>query len=315
MTPRYSGREICVLVPTKNRPDLVERLLISLSNQTEPVGRIVIVASGRDIKSTVDGFSDRLPIDYYLTEQPGQIRQRNIGISKVVDSTPLIACLDDDIELDPSAIKEVVRFWNQAPVSTGGVGLNIVTGKVPRFNLFQQLLFLGHRQPGRVLRSGISTSISHLEEDISSQWLSGGATVWRREVLVNHPHREIDTSWAIGEDLVFSYAVGKKYPLFVCAGARAAHNHPPAATTDRERHFLHGKTQTLWVYHFVSSNRELSKLLWFFTVSIRIAGKGLLGLITRREDRRHFARGAMAGIGAIARNALRGPARNDIREN
>lgn len=314
MTAKYSGREICVLVPTKDRPELVERLLLSLTNQVEAVGRIIIVATGTDIWSTVQRFSDRLPIDYRFTDQPGQIRQRNIGISMLDERTTLIACLDDDTELDAMAIREMVKFWNQALPNTGGVGFNIVTGGASSSSLLQTLLFLGHRKPGRVLRSGISTSVSHLQQSIASQWLSGGAAVWRRDVLVNHPHKEIDTPWAIGEDLLFSYGVGKTYPLFVCAEAKLLHNHPARATTDKEWHYLHGKTQTLWVYHLVSSNRELSRSLWFFTVSLRITGKVLVGLATGRSDLLHFARGAMAAIGVIARGATRQSAGNDVRE-
>ena len=82
MNCRYSGQQICVLVPTKDRPEHVERLLKSLTDQVEPVGRIIIVSSGHDIESTADKFSDKLPIEYHHTSQAGQIKQRNIGISK-----------------------------------------------------------------------------------------------------------------------------------------------------------------------------------------------------------------------------------------
>jgi len=315
MSCRYSGRQICVLVPTKDRPEYVERLLKSLAEQVEPVGRVVIVASGHDIESTVDMFSDQLPIEYYYSSEAGQIKQRNIGISKLDNRTSLVACIDDDIELDQSAIIEMVRFWNEAPINTGGVGFNIINGSSSRPSILHQIFCLGHRKPGRVLRSGIATSISHLKESIPSQWLTGGTTVWRQDVLINNPHKEISTKWAIGEDLIFSYPIGKIYPLFACASAAVSHNHYPYNTKDNQWHFYYGKTQTLWLYVFVSSNRELSKALFFFTLFIRVMGKLIHGLLVQRSDLIYFSRGAMAGVGVIIKHAFGLSAKDDIREN
>lgn len=311
---RYSGRQICVLVPTKDRPEFVEKLLKSLTDQVEPVGRIIIVASGKDIKSTVDKFSDKLPIEYHYTSETGQIRQRNIGIGKLDDRTPLVACIDDDIMLDPWATKEMVLFWNSAPIDTGGVGFNITNGPIERPSLLRQMVFLAHRQPGRVLLSGISTSISHLQDNILSQWLNGGTTVWRKDVLVNNRHKEINTKWAIAEDLIFSYPLGKVFPLYVCAMATVQHNHDNHSKNSKW-HCFHGRTQTLWLYHFVKSNKELSKVLFYFTLLIRVFGKLISGVLLIRRDRISFSIGAITALGKIAKHAFGLSAKDDIRED
>jgi len=314
MNCRYSGQQICVLVPTKNRPEQIKRLLKSLSDQVEYVKRIIIIASGHDIKNIIDKFTDKLSIEYYHTSEAGQIKQRNIGISKLDDRTPLVACMDDDIVLDPCAIKEMVRFWNSAPINTGGVGFNIINGRSSQPSILKQMLFWGHRKPGRVLRSGTSTSISHLHDNIRSQWLNGGTSVWRKDLLVNNKHKEINTKWAIAEDLIFSYPLGKVFPLYVCADATVSHNHYPYDTKDNKWHFSHGRTQTIWVYHFVNSNKELSKILFFFTVFIRVFAKAIYGLITRQHDLVNFSFGAITAVGEIAKHALGLSAKDDIRE-
>ena len=290
----------------------MERLLTSLATQFEPVGRIIVVASGRDIKSTIDKFSAKLPIDYFFTQQAGQIRQRNIGIGKLDHRTSLVACIDDDIELDQLAIKEMVKFWNEAPMNTGGVGFNIINGNRNQPSIVQRIL--GHREPGRVLRSGGATSISHLQENIASQWLNGGTTVWRQDVLINNPHKEINTKWAIAEDMIFSYPIGKVYPLFVCARATVSHNHYPYNTNDNQWNFNYGRTQTLWVYHFVASNDDLSKTLFFFTLYLRVMGKLLRGLLLQRSDLIYFSRGALAAVGLIIKHAIGQSGKDDLRE-
>ena len=315
MNCRYTGQQLCVLIPTKDRPEHVETLLQSLIDQIEPVGRILIVASGADIQSTVDKFSSRLPIEYHHTFQTGQIRQRNIGIGKLDDRTPLVACIDDDIVLASDSVKEMVLFWNRAPINTGGVGFNITNGSTDRPSLLHQILFLSHRQPGQVLHSGTSTSISCLQKDIHSQWLTGGTTVWRKDILINFRHKEINTKWAIAEDLIFSYPVGKIFPLYVCANARVTHNHYPYNSKDNQWHFFHGKTQTIWTYFFVNSHKELSTNLFFISLFIRILGKIAYGLIGRKPHLVSFALGALTATGEITRHALSQSRKQDIREN
>jgi len=315
MNNEYTGQEICVLVPTKDRPEHVARLLKSLVDQVEQVKYIIIVASGKDIKTTIDNFSDDLLIKYYHTSQFGQIRQRNIGISKLDDRTPLIACIDDDIVLDPCAIKEMVRFWNSAPINTGGVGFNEINGSSIQPSILHKIFYWRHRKPGRVFRNGSSTSISNLHENICSQWLTGGMSVWRKDVLVNNKNKEINTKWAIAEDLIFSYPIGKVLPLYVCATATVSHNHYPYETTDNEWHFSYGRTQTLWFYHFVINNKELSKVLFFFTLFIRVFAKCIYGFIVRRWNLVNFSLGAISAVVEIAKHAFGMSAKNDIRED
>jgi glycosyltransferase involved in cell wall biosynthesis len=317
MKNRYSGQQICILVPTKDRPEHVERLLKSLIEQVEQVRCIIIVASGYDIKSTIDKFSDKLSIQYYHTSQTGQIKQRNIGISKLNDHTPLVACIDDDITLDPFAIKEMVQFWNSAPKNTAGVGFNNISGtsSSSQTTIFQQLLLLGHKKPGRVLRSGCSSLISNLHENIKSQWLNGGMTVWKKDILVNNKHKEINTKWAIGEDLIFSYPIGKVFPLYVCASATVSHNHYPYDKEDNKWHFSYGRTQTIWLYYFVNSNKELLKVLFFFTLFIRVFSKYSYGLITRQWNLVNFSLGAISAVVEIAKFEFGLSVKDDIRED
>lgn len=315
MNDIYSGEQICIIVPTKDRPNYVEKLLDSFIDQVEHVRRIIIVASGKNIESTIDKFSSTLPLDYYYTPHTGQIRQRNIGISKLDDRTPLVGCIDDDIVLDPLAIKEMVKFWNNAPKNTGGVGFNNMSGHGSSTSIFQQFLFLGRLKPGRVLRSGATTSISHLKENIRSQWLTGGMSIWKKDILINYKHKEINTKWAIAEDLIFSYPLGKIFSLYVCSDAKVNHNHYPYDTKDEKWHFTYGRAQTIWIYYFVDNNNDLSKILFLITLFIRIISKYTYGLIARRRDLVNFAKGAISAIIKIVKFSFGLLTINDIRED
>ncbi|EMJ38709.1 hypothetical protein LEP1GSC079_0108, partial [Leptospira interrogans str. FPW1039] len=73
---KFKSKDICVLIPTKDRLHKIKNLLNSLSNQTLAVGRVIVIASGSDIRKDVLKFKDKLPIEYFFCEPPGQIRQR-----------------------------------------------------------------------------------------------------------------------------------------------------------------------------------------------------------------------------------------------
>ena len=205
-----------ILVPTLNRPHKLRELLESVAMQTEAVRRIIIVDGAEDAKPVVDLFQPSLPLEYSQCHPPSQIRQRNHGLSQLrAENDHLVALLDDDIVLGTTAVEEMIAFWNRTPKETAGVAFNIVNGESERYTRLKGLLGLCAPEPGRVLRTGMATAVTHAKSDARVQWLPGGATVWRSDVLLGRPHAEVSTRWAIAEDLLFSYPIGKKRPLFV----------------------------------------------------------------------------------------------------
>jgi hypothetical protein len=124
--------------------------------------------------------------------------------------------------------------------------------------------------------------------------------VWRKDILLARTHTEVNARWAIGEDLIFSYPAGKQWPLYVCADAHVRHEHVHdygAPSHDR----YHGRTQTVWMYHFVASNRDLSRVGFIWTLIVRMVGKTAQGVL--RWDRAPLA--FVAGQGSALKDILR----------
>jgi len=294
----WTGCDLVILVPTLNRPKKLRELLKSVTAQTEVIGRVIIVDGADDAGPVADLFRSSLPIEYLQCHPPGQIRQRNHGLSALPEGEHLIALLDDDIVLEPEAVQEMIAFWNRAPEDTGGVAFNIVNGEPERYSWLKGLLGLSAREPGRVLQNGMTSAVTHAKSDVQVQWLPGGATVWRSELLLERSHAEVSARWAIAEDLLFSYPVGKERPLFVCAGARILHKHE-ADYGHASPEGFHGWTQTVWTYHFVSSIEDLSRIRFLFSLLIRMLGKtgrALLHLDMRSLD---FVRGQARALCSI----------------
>jgi glycosyltransferase involved in cell wall biosynthesis len=304
LTP-FLTSDVTILVPTMNRPTKLAKLFDSIAAQTEFAGRVIVVDGAENAESVVATFAHQLPIEYHQCRPAGQIRQRNYGLAQLGARDRLVALLDDDIVLEPDALAAMVRFWNTAPPDTAGVGFNIVNVPSERYSPLRAALGLSAREPGRVLLSGATTANTRVTHDVRVEWLAGGATVWCKEVLQTRSHQEISARWAIGEDLIFSYPIGRQRPLYVCAAAQAHHEHVPDYGSKRQDYY-HGRTQTVWMYHFVASNKELSRALFLATLLIRMAGKVARGFV--RKDRRsfQFVSGQVSALAAIAGSAVRG---------
>lgn len=298
----YRGEDLGFVIPTKDRPGKVENLLKSFTAQDVSCGRIILVDGGRSIRHIVEGFSGVLPVEYCRCDPPGQIRQRNMGIALLDERTPLVGFLDDDIVLTAGALGRMLSFWNSVAPLTAGVSFNVVSDHSSFPSWAKAIVRRMMPRQGRVLSSGYHISIENVHAHIRSQWLCGGATVWRQYVLKRFKNREISTKWAILEDVMFSYPVGKEFPLYVCADARVRHEHVYDHTV-RRRHRYYGRTVILWRLFFVESYPELSRTAFLMMMSTEIAVRVALSLVSMRKQDLQFVlgqiEGAIAGLRAI----------------
>jgi len=138
---------------------------------------------------------------------------------------------------------------------------------------------------GRVLPSGYNIPIQHIPNDIRTQWLGGGYTIWRRWILAKYSQDNLNTRWATGEDLRFSYPIGKKFPLYVCAAAKVHHEHIYDQVADETIHRYIGRKGSLGFFYFVSSHQELSRAacLWMLMgMAIASFGYGCVNFSSRK---------------------------------
>lgn len=305
-TQRYMGEDLAFIIPTKDRPEKISNLLASIAEQGLSCGRIIIVDGGESVRDIVLSFADQLPVEYYECYPPSQLRQRNFGISQINSRSSLVAFLDDDIVLEPNALESMLSFWNKCEPNTGGVAFNIVNIPPWRQSWLRTVTGMSLARLGRVLPSGYNVATSPTSQDIRVQWLSGGATVWRKEILEKFSHKEISSRWAICEDVIFSYPIGKRNPLFVCADARVRHEHVYDHQAKRKYRY-YGRTITLWRWYFVESHAELSRFLYLWMLLCQIGSRCLLGMYTFDKEHIEYAvgqaEGAMLGLFTLIRRS------------
>ncbi|MGL1930782.1 MAG: glycosyltransferase family 2 protein [Desulfotalea sp.] len=301
----YHGEDLAILIPTKDRPEKMKNLLDSLVSQSEQCGRIVVVASGENIEDLVLSFSDKLPVEYFYSETGGQINQRNIAISKLDDKSPLVISFDDDIVLEQQALEEMVCFWNKCDIDTAGVSFNIVNNPPYKYSMFKAIFGMSSLQQGVVLPSGYNVTNAPVNEDIESQWLCGGATVWRQEILRKYNNKEVASRWAICEDVIYSYPIGKILPLYVCSSAKVRHEHVYDHTT-KMKYRYYGRTVALWRLYFVESHAELSRTYFLWMMLGQIVFRSVSGVILLRLSAIQYAVGLAEGVIAGLLSILRG---------
>ena len=96
-----------VIIPVYNRPEEVDELLESLSNQTDPDVEIIIVEDGseRTCKEVVDKHAGFIPVFYHFIDNSGPGLARNIGAAHSQGAWLLI--LDSDCMLPLNYIAAV----------------------------------------------------------------------------------------------------------------------------------------------------------------------------------------------------------------
>lgn len=295
MTCRYSEHDLVIIIPTKDRPGKVKDLLDSISRQSVICGRIIIVASGQDIGSIVDIYKNILPVEYHRSPVQGQIYQRNHGISLLDENTRLVCSLDDDIVLEEGAIASMIAFWNHCEPDTAGVSFNIINAPPFKHTMLKAFIGMSAPKKGQVLASGYNLAASPADRDIRTQWLCGGATVWKKEILKKYINQEVPSRWAICEDVIFSYPIGKEYPLYVCSDAKVRHEHVYDHQA-KMKYWYYGRTITLWRLYFVESHPELSKISYFWMIWWQILIRLSMGVFLLRPREIQYACGQLQGV-------------------
>jgi len=268
MEKTYSSDDLTLIIPTKDRPEKIRDLLDSIASQSVQCRRIIIVDGGESIEKVLSLYPS-LPIEHYLCHPPGQIRQRNLAMTKLETEDKLIAFFDDDLVLMPDAIKFMIDMWNTVETKTAGVSFNIINNPPFKHNFIKYLTGMSHKNMGTILPTGYNVPISPTSKNIKTQWLCGGATVWKKTILENHINTEVQSKWAICEDIIFSYPLSKKYPMYVCSKAQVRHEHVYDHNAKVD-HRYYGRTATLWRLHFVELNKTLSKKLFFYMIFVQI---------------------------------------------
>ena len=254
---------LSVVVCTLHRPEAVRRVLAALAEQEVVADEVLVVDASDDDRTAAVVASAAGPPG--LAHRPvgpegrGLTRQRNVGIER--SSGDLVAFLDDDTVPEPRYVAELLACFERHP-DAAGVGGTIVeadwrrarAARTPsgwyrsgdwerpegaRWRLRRRLGLDGGLPPGWMPPGGHGRPVAFLAPDGADhevEFVMGGASAWRRPVLLAHRFDPGFEGYGLYEDLELCLRAGAEGPLHVAGAARLAHHHAPEARPDHRRY-------------------------------------------------------------------------------
>lgn len=131
------GIKVSVVVPTYNRPHLLERCLDSLLNQSFPKDRYEVVMVDDGSEERLEGWAptDKPRVKYIRQAHGGPARARNRGIKDAEGE--IVAFIDDDCIADEDWLKNVVECFTD---NVAGVEGRIVASEKTPFSHYVENL-------------------------------------------------------------------------------------------------------------------------------------------------------------------------------
>lgn len=287
--------KLAIVIPTKDRRKDLRMMLESLNIQSERPAQVIVVdGSEQEVRDVVESFPD-LPIEYVRVFPPSLAKQRNAGMARLRDDITLAGYLDDDVVLEPDAIANMLSFWEAADKTWGGAAFNIVNAEAPRGVWVKRWFGLDADRRGAVLPSGWTTAPGSPRADLEVDWLCGGATVWRRDIIDGYEYDEWFQGMGFLEDVDYSFNIREKYRLMVVSSARLVHNSPPIKP---DRHFLLGRYQIINRVYFVRKYRRrgLSVLRTWTAIFAMVMMHLAQAVVLRERSHLNRAFGNLVGI-------------------
>lgn len=277
-----------VLIATRNRPEQLNTLLISLRSSAKRISQIIIVSSGKDVSYVVNYHQNFIPINYFNSEISGQIAQKIKGIELMPSNTEWAMFLDDDVVLSEYSIDILIDNYltNSAYKDVAGFGLNLnnIELREPRTlaKFFLKKVGLHSGTPGAILKSGHAVKYLGSTKSVYTQWLNG-LSVWRYEQLKKYNPKFSKIDYAAYEDVIFSYRISKQHKLLFTNDVHAYSQTFEIFSSLTAAQF---KAAAYMRFLFVVENEELSKFLMlvaqiFRTLDFIISGDQSLSILKR----------------------------------
>jgi hypothetical protein len=260
-----------VLIATRNRPEQLNTLLMSLRRSAKRISQVTIVSSGIDVSGVVNSHQTFIPINYFSSDISGQIAQKVKGVELLPSNTEWAMFLDDDVVIPEYSINNLIDNYltNSEYKDVDGFGLNLNNIELRRPSALAKFLLkivgLHSDTPGAILKSGHAQKYLGTTDAIYTQWLNG-LSVWRYDKVKNYDPKFSRIDYAAYEDVLFSYRVSKQNKLLFAADVYANSQTFEKFSSLSAQQF---KAAAYMRFLFVAENQELSKNLMLFSQIFR----------------------------------------------
>jgi GT2 family glycosyltransferase len=298
-----------VVICTLNRPVEIQRCASSIALQSRKPQQVIVVDAGDlgPAKQRVKEICDQAGIEFvYCQDQPSTTRQRNRGA--MLAEGEILFFLDDDVELDPDYIAEIVDLYElDQSGKLGGASGVLIPGPSPSssfWKVFAWLFMLAEtrRDVGTRLKpSHFPVHATGLTGPRYSEILPSTAVSYRAGVFKRYLFDVHLTGYVMAEDIDLSYRVSRAYKLVLTPDATFGHSKSPVSRNSPREH---EKRRLLFTQYFFQKNlgdsrwRHLARYWSLLGLGMRYFYLGL-----RQRDMQRLL-GLYDGLRAARRNRL-----------
>lgn len=244
---------LTVVIPTLNRPGYLEKCLASIAKQTVMPEECIIVDQS-DNEKTRELFeaTDLGPTRKVYAHQKTKslILARNNGIKRAA-KTEFLCFLDDDLELFPDFFEKLMHPFRAYPERDYAGGMGTFEALEWKRDRFSEFFLLPHYGSGKFLTNGQPTFPHWKQEFCEVEFLSGGITMYRTEIIKRFMFDERLIGYGYGDDVDVSYRVSREYKLFYEPKAKCKHD---THSTGRDPGKIHRKYQLQNAYYLMEKN-------------------------------------------------------------
>jgi len=230
--------QVSVVIPVRNRPDLLTECLSSLSTQDFPLNDFEILicddGSTEDLQSVIYGVGRTIPYLRLLRQKhKGPGAARNLGIH---DSTaPIILFLDSDVVPDKDLVSKLVTALNQNPEwmgveakikSAGGNPCPLWDAPVCDDGRRYHTAAIAYRREALVKAGGFDETFklpACEDVDLAARILGMGSIGFTPEAIAHHPIRlvRLKTHWRWRRHWKYEMILAKRYGFLSFEGHSA----------------------------------------------------------------------------------------------
>jgi GT2 family glycosyltransferase len=237
---------LTVAVCTYRRAASLARFLDSLAGQERKPDHLTFVDASHDVETesmlrtrqNLRGLAGAVSYFRVGASLRGLTKQRNFAARWV--RTDLLAFFDDDIVLLPGCLREMERVHRETSPPPAGVAAWIETdltgvGVGWYWRTRRWLGVVSTLEPGRYCSNGFGTPWRLAADKgplVEGDYLPGGCTMWRTDVVIETRFHEGFAGYAQGEDVEFSLRAGRRGRLLRVMTARVQHLHDASGRPD-----------------------------------------------------------------------------------
>lgn len=263
---------VSVVVPSKNRPDEIARMLRSLRAQpTMPFE--VIVVDQSDPAYRLEGFPELVHV--HAPQLGGLTAARNAGIERARGDVVLF--FDDDVVLRSDCVREIAGAF--------AARADLVGAQCAVHNPWDDAPLSLHDVSRRVFEHGFfNPRPKRRRNEKIPRLIDGLASSYRRSLFTRERFDETLPGYGLAEDWDFTKRAARHGALTVVPDARVDHLHSPKNRHDAAAYARLRRTNILYLYDKLGAGRDVRNRLW---KRWWILGETLRGFRQTRKARLH----------------------------